>query len=393
MIVFCKNDLPEVKIEWHIYKGKESQQEDFTRAQLWLWLVSDKDKVLLSATAEDGVIKAQFDSSMTELNLKEGAYSLKALWVKNRERCELRGEMGGQLRMAEIRQAFGITVHEEDATPISGASVVLRMKSMVSSYGYDGLSAYEIAVMRKVTTALSETEYVQMRASYVDTNQIADGAITAEKISDGSITNEKIADEAVTGDKIADGAITADKIHGDGITAGNIADGAITADKIADGAVTNEKIASNTIDSDCLHPNAVTTDKIADGGIDSLCIAKGAVTEDKIADGAVTEDKIKQSAVTSGKIADGAITNEKIGDGEITHYAIENKTITYEKIADGAITEDKIADGALKDFETKTSQRLAEVLARTVYLTQAEYDALIESGDVQDDVEYNILED
>lgn len=393
MVIFYNGELPVVELEWHIYKGIESQTEDFGRAQLWLWLVSGKDKVLLSATAEDGVIRARFDSSMTELCLHEGVYGLKAVWVKNRERCELMGDLGGQLKMAELRNAFGITEHEEDATPISGSTAVIKAKSMVASYGYDGLSAYEIAVMRKVTTALSETEYVQMRASKVDTNQIADGAITAAKLADGAIGGAQLADGTVTAAKLADLSVTTAKIASGAVTTERLAYGAVTYDRIAKEAVTTEKIADQGVQGINIYPNAVTTDKIAKGGINALCIAKEAVTTEKIAGRAVTTDRLAMYAVTTEKIADKGVTNYNLAPACVTEAKIADGTVTSVQLADGAITDAKIADGALKDFETETSLRLTEVLERTVYLTQAEYDALVSSGDVRDDTEYNIMED
>lgn len=394
MVIFYNGEMPVVEIEWHIYKGIESQTEDFSRAQLWLWLVSDRDKKLLSAaTAEDGVIRASFDSGMAELCLHEGTYGLKAVWVKNRERCELMGDLGGQLKMAEMRNAFGITEHEEDATPVSGSTAVLRMKSMVASYGYDGLSAYEIAVMRKVTTALSETEYVQMRASKVDTNQIADKAITAAKIADGAITGTQLADGSVTAAQLADGSVTTDKIAKGAVTTERLQYGAVTYDRIAPEAVTTEKIADQGVKAVNIYPNAVTREKIADGGINALCIDKGAVTTEKIANRAVTTEKLGQYAVMTDCIADKAVTGYNLAPACVTAAKIADGTVTSAQLADGAITDAKIADGALKDFETETSMRLTEVLERTVYLTQAEYDALVASGDVRDDTEYNIMED
>ena len=67
--------------------------------------------------------------------------------------------------------------------------------------------------------------------SEIDTDQIADGAITTDKL-DGTPDSE-----AVTTDKIRDGAVTEDKIYG----------GAVTADKIEDGAVS--ELLTATVDA------------------------------------------------------------------------------------------------------------------------------------------------
>jgi hypothetical protein len=55
---------------------------------------------------------------------------------------------------------FAITEYEDEATNIGEGEVKVRAKSSVATYGYDGLSAYEIAVMRGDFTG-SEEEWIE----------------------------------------------------------------------------------------------------------------------------------------------------------------------------------------------------------------------------------------
>lgn len=149
--------------------------EDFSRALVKVFLIGPNEKYLLNATAEGGTLLIDVPEG-----LPEGAYSIEAIYVKNygnllpangtftpstapgchrfplhpgqapnfihphdhrsNDRCLMRSRMD---------YVFAITSlpSEESGVPSSG-EITLRFKSSVASYGYDGLSAYEIAVMR-----------------------------------------------------------------------------------------------------------------------------------------------------------------------------------------------------------------------------------------------------
>jgi len=75
----------------------------------------------------------------------------------------------------------------------------------------------------------------------IETDHIADNAVTTGKLEDGAVTTDKLRDNAVTSAKIADQAVATDKIKDLAVTTAKIADNAITTSKIADGAVTTAK--------------------------------------------------------------------------------------------------------------------------------------------------------
>lgn len=164
-----------VHIEWSIFRGTSQVPEDFSRALVKMFLIGGNEKYLLTATAEGGKLLADLPG-----DLPEGAYSLEAIWVKNygnllphRQPLTPGGEPvcprrpGSHpndpcfihphdnrfndrcLMRSRKDYVFALTDYpsEETVTGESG-EVTVRLASSVATYGYDGLSAYEIAVMR-----------------------------------------------------------------------------------------------------------------------------------------------------------------------------------------------------------------------------------------------------
>lgn len=164
-----------VHIEWSIFRGTSQVPEDFSRALVKMFLIGGNEKYLLTATAEGGKLLADLPG-----DLPEGAYSLEAIWVKNygnllphRQPLTPGGEpvcprrpgphpndpcfihphdhrFNDRCLMRSRKDyVFALTDYpgEETVTGESG-EVTVRLASAVATYGYDGLSAYQIAVMR-----------------------------------------------------------------------------------------------------------------------------------------------------------------------------------------------------------------------------------------------------
>lgn len=164
-----------VHIEWSIFRGTSQVPEDFSRALVKMFLIVGNEKYLLTATAEGGKLLADLPG-----DLPEGAYSLEAIWVKNygnllphRQPLTPGGEpvclrrpgphpndpcfihphdnrFNDRCLMRSRKDyVFALTDYpsEETVTGESG-EVTVRLASSVATYGYDGLSAYQIAVMR-----------------------------------------------------------------------------------------------------------------------------------------------------------------------------------------------------------------------------------------------------
>ncbi len=102
----------------------------------------------------------------------------------------------------------------------------------------------------------------------------------------------------------------------------DIADGAVTTPKLADGAVAADKLGQDVKDALAeaganLKATQVGTDKLKDA----------AVTAPKLAAAAVTAEKIAEGAVKTKKIAGGAVTGAKVQDGSLTGADIDGSTI------------------------------------------------------------------
>ena len=185
----------------------------------------------------------------------------------------------------------------------------------------------------------------------IDTQEIADGLITAAKLVDGAVTETKIAADAVTNAKIAVNAIQGDVIAASAITETKISSNAISSAKIQANAIIAGKIATNAIVAGNIQSNAVTADKIQANAVVADKIAANSVTAAKMVAGTITAASgiIGDLAISSAKIIDGAIINAKIGSAAVDNAKIANAAITEAKIGSAAISTAKIQDAAINN--------------------------------------------
>ena len=191
----------------------------------------------------------------------------------------------------------------------------------------------------------------------VDTNELANFAVTTVKLASDSVTFAKIVDGAVITAKIADLNVTTGKLADGAVITAKIADLNVTTGKLADNAVTTVKITDLNVTTAKLNTAAVTTAKIADLN----------VTTGKLADNAVTTVKITDLNVTTGKLADGAVTTVKITDLNVTTAKIANDAVTYAKIQNVTATNrvlGRIAAGA-GDVQELTPANLYTLMSIT----------------------------
>lgn len=164
-----------IQIEWSIFRGTSQVPEDFSRALVKLFLVGNYEKYAVPVTAEGGTLVAQMPQ-----DLPDGAYSLEAIWVKNYNNLfPVRGTDTPSVGSRNIRYpgpchndygmthpwdhrsndrclmrsrkeyVFAVTSYPGEETAVNqDGYVTIKISSAVATYGYDGLSAYEIAVMR-----------------------------------------------------------------------------------------------------------------------------------------------------------------------------------------------------------------------------------------------------
>lgn len=186
-----------IRIEWTILRGTSKVREDFSRAKLALILLGPDWRYQLSpdiVDVEKGVIKTEIPAG-----LPEGVYGIKAIWIKDDHHpCEGRHFIhpkhppvppahhpvpvgphfypyagmwhkgyipapldirinSGKLAQARKDDLFGVTeLVPECEHP--GNTIVIKISSSVATYGYDGLDAYELAVLHGET--MTEEEWL-----------------------------------------------------------------------------------------------------------------------------------------------------------------------------------------------------------------------------------------
>lgn len=132
--------------------------------------------------------------------------------------------------------AFEITF---DASSVGDGFAVIN-KATDDMYIYDG-TAWELKSVDQVTGDGVSIDVISgvagVKAGGIDTDRLADNAVTTSKISFGAVDENKLAANSVTAVKIAEDAVTANKINVDVAGAGlnkNATSGAL---ELADGLV------------------------------------------------------------------------------------------------------------------------------------------------------------
>lgn len=132
-----------ITINWKIWRGVNKVEEDFVGSNLRVFLIGTENTYYLVPNAVGGVLTM----TIAPGTLAAGSYDLKAIWEKN----------GGRTLMSSTRSSiFGIT-----ETEAPERYEEMNIVSYVESYGRDGLSAYEIAVLRGLNRGCrSEAEWI-----------------------------------------------------------------------------------------------------------------------------------------------------------------------------------------------------------------------------------------
>lgn len=148
-----------INLSWTISRGASKVKEDFRRSSLFVFLTSNTEQIPLNYTLSENVITATLPTE-----LPEGVYGLLAVWFKSASNpFEGGNDAGlpplGRMSRSQVDDLFGITVVSNEADYSESSAVNIEVRSMVATYGYDGLSAYEIAVISG-QTALRQSEWV-----------------------------------------------------------------------------------------------------------------------------------------------------------------------------------------------------------------------------------------
>mgnify|MGYP006908226649 CR=1 FL=1 len=160
----------------------------------------------------------------------------------------------------------------------------------IADFSYDGsTSGVTVAVEADGATLTVGASGVKVSDSGIDTDQLANDAVT----------NDKIADDAVDTAQLADGAVDADRLASDSVTLGKIADGAFSV--TGSGDVSGQaSISGDSVNvSLSLGSEVVDTAELADDAVTNAKIASDAVNGDSIADGSISTAMFSGSALVT----------------------------------------------------------------------------------------------
>lgn len=155
-----------IKVYWKIWRGVNKISEDFDslNTNLKVFLVGSGNTYWVQHSINK-TINAGYDTLEIDIEpnmLDMGSYDLKAIWEKNGARNTLTSVRSG---------VFSITDNAREARV---KEEVINIVSYVESYGRDGMSSYETAVMRGVSEGISsEVEWVRSVSVFNEKVRIA----------------------------------------------------------------------------------------------------------------------------------------------------------------------------------------------------------------------------
>jgi len=147
----------------------------------------------------------------------------------------------------------------------------------------------------------------------VTTVKIADGAVTNAKLRD-SAARTVIGRATSTTGAPADIAVNADQVVGR-VGTGNVVSTQVQTNMIANGAVSSAKIGTNQVTNSEIASGTILAGNIGAGQVGTTQLADGAVTSEKIGTNQVTSSEIASSTIVNANIANNTITSAKINSG------------------------------------------------------------------------------
>ena len=145
-----------VRVEWTIMRDRHVK-EDMKRAE--------KVKYILHTPSGRMTVNADVDNPVVltmPTPLEEGEYGVECIWTKNRQREIIKG--GGKTICKAKADAVFVVTSDATKAPATTATAVVKVKSYVGIYGYDGLDAWELAVMNGKTDK-NEREWTSLFAN------------------------------------------------------------------------------------------------------------------------------------------------------------------------------------------------------------------------------------
>lgn len=154
--IVYKESIPNIQVDWEIQRGP-GVLEHFGRSSVYTFVVCRDNKIPVSNTIDDfGHIVFTLP-----MDMPAGVWGLRAIWTKDEQDVLGNANAFVKVMRSEIDNVLGVSHNINEATITSDIRV--KAKSQIASYGLNGLSAYELAVM-KGKTSLSENEWIEAQS-------------------------------------------------------------------------------------------------------------------------------------------------------------------------------------------------------------------------------------
>ena len=265
-------------------------------------------KIATNAVTADGLADGAVDAfaiengAVTESKLAASAVTTSKMATEATQRLVPSGGTTGQVlkKTGNNDYAFGWGT-DNAGTGGGGGLDQDAVDARIAAYGRSFTAAEKTKLAGIETGATADQDGNDIRNLLE--NLTGANKLPGTALEDGSIETEQLADDAVTQAKIGPGAV--------GTT--ELAANAVTTAQIASQTILGSRMGSNSVGSRVIADGAVTTGKIGNLAVQEGKIADSAVTAGKINNGAVTEGKLGALAVTAAKIAGGAVSLAKAG--------------------------------------------------------------------------------
>lgn len=199
-----------ISIEWSVFRSR-GVLEDFRDSKLYVWLCGASDRYPIAVDVANPL------AVRVPADLPVGDYSLVLMWSKQNYQTLIRnGKMvDDALCKTSLDGIFTLVDVGESPEVANLNTVQLRCSSLTEVYGYDGLDAYQIAVVRGFAGSESEWLKSQRHVKVLD----QEGDSMTETMSQRATTDalEKIRSAlSVMGDKLGEALIDSAKLVSDG---------------------------------------------------------------------------------------------------------------------------------------------------------------------------------
>jgi hypothetical protein len=170
-----------------VKKGIGNVVEDFSRSEVFLFLETDRDRwAVQCAKTSLGLITAELPN-----NMAEGVYHVELIWYKGEDALR-------SIQRTKKECIFAIDKNVEH----KGNKCVVRIESIASPYGYDGLNGYDLAIMRGEVEpgSITEKEWASLDKKIVSEVARLDAELAEERVVRAQsirLTNTEVSKNAV----------------------------------------------------------------------------------------------------------------------------------------------------------------------------------------------------